>query len=95
MVVVAPSVEDRGDFGSRWSAGSKDGGESEIGGDASLSEKSSDFGDWKIGGCVDSSVAAPSGEDEGVEAASKGTQSGGIVMDPVESGCTVAWSSYP
>ena len=94
-MVVAPSVEDRWDIEPRWSAGSKDGGESGIEGDASLSETSSEYGDWKIEGRIDLSVAAPSGEDKDVEATSKETQSWGIVMDPVESGWTVAWSSYP
>ena len=51
-------------------------------------------GDWKVGGSADSSGTAPSGEDKGMEAASKGTQSGGMVIDPVESGWTAAWSSF-
>ena len=48
-----------------------------------------------VGSCTASSVAAPSDDDKGVDATSKGTQSGGIVIDPVESGWTVGWSSCP
>ena len=48
-----------------------------------------------VGSCTAASVAAPSDDGKGVDAASKGTHSGGIVIDPVESGLTVAWSSCP
>ena len=44
------------------------------------------FGGWIVGSCAASSVTAPSDEDEGTDAASKGTQSEGMVIDPVESG---------
>ena len=48
-----------------------------------------------VGSCATLSVAAPYEADKGVDAASKGTQSGGILIEVVESGWTVAWSSCP
>ena len=52
------------------------------------------FVGWIVGRCAASSVA-PSDDDDGVGAVSKGTQAEGIVIEPVKSGWTLAWSSCP
>ena len=59
-----------------------------------MSIASSEFVGWIVGRCAASSVA-PSDDDKGVDTASKGTQSGGIVIEPVKSSWIIAWSSCP